>query len=1035
MSTPLRYGAAALALLAVSSSLVAASPKVELKRKVPAALYQRSAVGGASAELPLSAEERATILRQMLGGDASAASAARPDPDEVSALAAIARTAKWREASGTPRQLRLEPLNVSTASVRLHDAEEMAARAHEAVRRTRTILGIDDPGSELTVERIERDHAGSIVRFSQRYQGIPVWPSNITVHFDTTGRATLIDGAFARTPRRVVTTPSLRAGHARTIAARALRASDRATSAAELIVFTPDLRLPRLAYRVTAEKSAAQRWSVIVDAHTGSVLERYDLVQTGNVVGSGIDMLGIRRTLNVWQSGTDFFLVDTSKSMYDPSSTPPQVDKTRGGIIVLDGRNASINDSTPFYFVTATSSTGWTDPSAVSLAWGLSQSYDYYFQRFGRRSYDDKRTTMLSISRYDRDLLNAFWNGVILAFGTGERFTASLDIVAHEMTHAVTSSTANLIYQDQSGALNEAMSDIFGEMIERYALGSNDWIIGTQITRADLRRSFIQPELHDQPSKMSNFVVTDQDNGGVHINSGIINRAFYLLAQSTGVADAERIFYRTLTQHLVARSDFIDARLAAIQSAKDLFGAASSQAAKTADAFDAVEIFDQAPPPAEPEIPAVASPDSTLFIYNDSAATFLGRRETALADPNQGARLSSIQSARSRPSVTGDGTVAFFTSAGRDGCFIRTDGGAAESCIGVPGQVSSSAMSPDGRKYAFVFMNASGNPTDTIRVIDIAAKTDRTFTLEVPLSDGESAATVAYADTMEFTADGDYLVYDAFTVTHFGDGTSTGSWAIYAVDVSNGEVIPLYGIPGAADIEYPALSSRSDRYLTFDVQTTDKSYVFLIDLETAEGGYIESSEYIGVPAYNGDDTAIIFSAKAATPSGRSIYRWGLSGDRVSPVGNASLWIADADHGTIYRRGAYSGPTTQPGSVQLSTSSQVAEEGAVVTLFIDRVGGNKGPASVAYRTNNGSATGGQDFFTHSGTVTWVDGDDDPKMIKIALMFDNSNEPTETFTVSLSSPSGVSLGSVTSTTIAIENKPAPSNPTRRRPVRRG
>ena len=576
------------------------------------------------------------------------------------------------------------------------------------------------------------------------------------------------------------------------------------------------------------------------------------------------------------------------------------------------------------------------------------------------------------------------------------------------------------------------MSDVFGEMTELRTFGSNDWIIGSQLV--DKIRDMAAPERFGDPSKMSAFVVTTQDHGGVHTNSGIINKSFYNLVKLIGAADAEKIFYRALSAHLVARSDFIDARLAAVQSAKEIFGANSNQATKTAEAFDAVEIFEQAPPPPEPEIPAVSGNDSTLFVYEQGGSKFIGRRETALNDPAIGVQLGSLTAAATRPSVSGDGTVAFYVTSARDACFLRTDGTQAESCIGASGRIASVAMSPDGKQYAFVLLDSAGQLTNTIRVINIATGSDRTYTLPAAVTEGASAGFVEFADTMEFTSTGDFLVYDAYTVTEYAGGYNAGAWSIYAIDLATAEVYPLFGPILGADIEYPAFSSRSDRYLAFDVQTSNTSYVFLSDLETASSNYVYSeSGFIGIPSYSGDDSAFTYSFATNTPSGYSIARWNLANDRTTPSGQPSLWMDDANFGVIYRRGTYSGPTTQPGKMEFASATHVATEGSVLSVMVFRVSGSKGAASVHYRTTPGTATTPNDYFTTTGTLTWADGDEDPKFIKINIAADQLTENNETFTVSLDSPVGGTIGSRPTSTITIKNM-APPPQGRKRPVGR-
>src|SRR5262249_6943946 len=157
--------------------------------------------------------------------------------------------------------------------------------------------------------------------------------------------------------------------------------------------------------------------------------------------------------------------------------------------------------------------------------------------------------------------------------------------------------------------------------------------------------------------------------GGVHGNSCILNHAYYLLAEglpgAIGIGDAEKIFYRALTTHLVRNSQFVDVRLACVLSAEELFGADSPQVAKTEEAFDAVEIFEGPATPPPPVFAGIDGPDATIYLYfdGDEDDYFLGRRETALGDPDDGISLSGAGVKRERPSVSGDGSLAVFVSA------------------------------------------------------------------------------------------------------------------------------------------------------------------------------------------------------------------------------------------------------------------------------------------------------------------------------------------------------------------------------------
>jgi hypothetical protein len=341
--------------------------------------------------------------------------------------------------------------------------------------------------------------------------------------------------------------------------------------------------------------------------------------------------------------------------------------------------------------------------------------------------------------------------------------------------------------------MNESFSDIFGEMVEAYATGSSDWLIGSHISRP--ARSMANPNQYGDPSRMSQYINTTADHGGVHHNNGIFNYAFFQLAAglpgAIGLRDAERIYYRALTTHLTKNAQFLDGRLACIPSAEELFGAGSVQALRVAQAFDAAEILGTTPTPSPPTAPPVSAGDSTLFVYRDSGVLKLGRREAALGDPTQGVSLGSRAVAEARPAVSGDGTLTFFTTADYDACFLATSPSAAPSCLGLPGQIASVAMSRDKNVYAFVLLDSNGQRDNRITVVDLRANTGSTYDLVAPTADGGAVSSVLYADALDFTANRRYLLYDALNVLRLADGTNVGLWSISAIDFTTSRTYTL----------------------------------------------------------------------------------------------------------------------------------------------------------------------------------------------------------------------------------------------------
>ena len=629
-----------------------------------------------------------------------------------------------------------------------------------------------------------------------------------------------------------------------------------------------------------------------------------------------------------------------------------------------------------------------------------------------------------------------------MVFGDADTFAGSLDVIAHEMSHGVTGYSAKLVYRNQSGAINEAMSDIFGEMVEDRTNGNNDWLMGSGLSRPF--RSMADPNRFGHPAKMSQFVNTTQDSGGVHINSGIINHAFYQLAQglpgAIGKRDAERIFYRALTEHLTKDSQFIDLRLAAITSANELFGANSAQSRKTAEAFDAVEIFGAAPTPQEPPIPVVIGPDSTIFVYKDpsNGAFFLGRKETT-GDGALGSQLSTFSVLNTRPSVSSDGSVAVFVDSLRDVCLILTNASEDETCLDLPRQnirVSSVGMSPDGVLFGFVLFGSDGTPEPDIVVVNADTGASERFEVATPSYDGAALSTVEFADAMAFTADGQFLVYDALNLI-IADGSPWEAWSIYALDLNSGEVFSVIPPIEGLDVAWPSLGHTSDNLMVFEAYDSSTGESGVITSDLADGTLVVADIVTGaeaVPSYTGDDRAIVYAAGASNPNGSNLMKLNLGPDHITPVGSRALWIEAAGFPVIYRRGTYQGPTTQPGALSFTSSAFNGVEGSTVTITVMRSAGNKGAASVNYSTSNGSATAGVDFQSATGTLTWADGDDEAKTFQVRLLTDSAAESAETLTLSLAGANGASIGSPSTSTLTIANSAAPPTSGRRRGVRR-
>jgi Zn-dependent metalloprotease len=259
--------------------------------------------------------------------------------------------------------------------------------------------------------------------------------------------------------------------------------------------------------------------------------------------------------------------------------------------------------------------TGDSDVDQVYDDFGA--TFNFYWQVFQRNSIDDQGLPLNGSVHYSVNYDNAYWDGQRMIFGDGDHvtfksFTSSVDIIGHELTHGVTQHEANLIYWGQVGALNESISDVFGSLVKQYASNQTaaaaDWLIGSSLLEPSIHgvairslkapgTAYNDPALggkDPQPAHMNNYVRTFQDNGGVHINSGIPNHAFYLIATALGGyawQKAGLIWYNTLTSPLLrSTTKFRGFATLTILSARQLYGFGSAEEGAVRDGWAQVGI-------------------------------------------------------------------------------------------------------------------------------------------------------------------------------------------------------------------------------------------------------------------------------------------------------------------------------------------------------------------------------------------------------------------------------------------------------------
>lgn len=355
---------------------------------------------------------------------------------------------------------------------------------------------------------------------------------------------------------------------------------------------------PRLAWKfdIYAADPLYRAW-IYVDAQDGKILFENHRIHQTNAPSNGTTLYNGPRNFTADFTGTQYRLRQTSSG---------------NGI-----ETYSLNNGTNYAAatdITSSTSSFTTDPTANQAHWGAEQTYDYFKLKHSRNSYDNAGAVIKSYVHYSTNYVNAFWDGSKMTYGDGDvaqgyKALVSLDICGHEISHAVTEKTAALVYSNESGALNESFSDIFGESIENYAKSSNDWLMSCDIgaTGCGAFRSMANPNLYGDPDtyKGNNWYAGTADNGGVHQNSGVQNKWFYVLTvgesgtndlgsaysvTGIGIEKAAKIAYRNLTVYLSASSGYAQARAGAIQAAIDLFGAGSLEVIATTNAWFAVGV-------------------------------------------------------------------------------------------------------------------------------------------------------------------------------------------------------------------------------------------------------------------------------------------------------------------------------------------------------------------------------------------------------------------------------------------------------------
>ncbi len=877
---------------------------------------------------------------------------------------------------------------------------------------------IAQPAAEFRVKSAETDELGNThVRLEQCYQGIPVYGGEVIAHTKN-GTFDKLNGRYYPTPKLSSTTPALSSNDAIqkvvnhyapgkvktewTDEERQMVGG--AESKAELVVYhkNRDLDAERLVWHIVFYPNLLRREVFFVDAQNGEIIHQFDhtceihpggqpaiggvpeknepgLGNTafgpgpeslescvdGPVPASGLDLLNQNRSFGAWMSGSTIYLEDAGRAMFNAGASQMPSSPV-GAIVTLTAKNTSPEVQTSFdYDLVASASATFSDKNAVSAHWNAIQSYEYYRGTHSRKSIDDVNGNIISfinVAESDGSSMeNAFWNGAAMWYGNGGSFftqlARGLDVGGHEMTHGVIEKTANLEYQDESGALNESFADVFAVCIDR-----NDWQMGEDVVKAGATPNNCLRDMQDphkgspaQPNHVNEQYTGTQDNGGVHVNSGITNRAFYLFATNAavGIDKAEKVYYKALRDYLVKSSQFVDCRLAVIQAANDLYGNTVANAA--ADAFTAVGIVGDEGGDYLGDLVVNPGVDLIACATND-----LNNVQLATG---AGIVLGTIyaEGIVCRPSVSDDGRqVVFVNEAGHIiGMDLTYNGGTVNFQsyeLSVSPDWRSAAISKDGQYIAAL----SKVENNRVYIYDLFNPfTPFTFFLYNPTYSETPQTTdnVRYADVLEFDYSGDYLMYDAFNDLKNGQGEDLSYWDIGFIKFrENGEIWTgptakisklFNGLPDEASVANPSFAKNSPYVITFDFfdGINNRYDVLGANTETGDVDYLATNNgAFAWPSYSRLDDAVIFERTISNKT--DIYQRSISTNKITGLGNAALLIGDRNWGVWFANGFRSlmvnTDEASANRLQLTAAPNPATDAVRLTF----TAGKAGPGQVA-----------------------------------------------------------------------------------------
>lgn len=821
------------------------------------------------------------------------------------------------------------------------DGQAIFFKGHLAIQKGKTIrdqvsyymdgLGAYFPVNNITneygIEREEIDDIGMThISVVQQFKGIEVESGNLKLH-GKNGLITHANGVFVATPILSSVSPGITIEQAQEVVINdfKIRKIYKRIEEAEKN-FVPSKTIETklvirgageeamLVYRIDAFANLIQRFVYYIDASSGIIVDSYKNYCSfhGEIDGNhnhegghasigckggtasektlntdlafdattaiAKDLKNIDRTINVYETGGNFYMLDASRSMYNASqSTMPN--EAVGVIWTIDAFNTNPENDDFGYDHVTSSNNSWNNKTAVSAHYNGGIAYEYFTDVHNRNSINGEGGNIISLINISDPSTgggfdNAFWNGVAMFYGNGntafDPLAEALDVAGHEMSHGVVQATANLTYQGESGAMNESFADIFGAMMDR-----DDWFMGEDVVKTSAFPSGRLRDMSDphnggnqlgdpgwQPNNVSEQYMGTENNGGVHINSGIVNFAYYKFAETSGIGKekAEKTFYRALSTYLTKSSQFVDLRAAVEQAAAELYGDTEKNAASAA--FQAVGIGGGGGN-TDYETDVEMNPGDDFLLHSDSELSSLFIRDNSLeliADP-----LSS-QNHISKPSVTDNGEEIFFVGDDNNIYVISIDWQANQAGIQTfddQGVWRNVAISKDGKRIAAL----TDQTNNQIIVLDFPTSAQKTFELYNPtFTEGVSTGDVNFADVMEFDFTGEWLMYDAQSTINGASGDIV-YWDVGFLNVFNnasnamaaGTVQKLFSqLPESTSVGNPTFSKNSPYIIAFDLIEGSTYKIMGANIEANQVTEIFENGGLGYPSFNNSDQQLVY---------------------------------------------------------------------------------------------------------------------------------------------------------------------------------